>query len=85
MLASRTLAFRHGCPHDRRDQRAGRYAGLGWVSLAADRRRAVEYAHVVGDLVDLYYPEAGKIVLQNASCGCSRGSASIDAYRPSPV
>jgi hypothetical protein len=53
--------------------------------LSADRRTAVDYAHLVRDLVDQYYLEAQKIALQNASCRSRRGSASIDAYPSSPL
>lgn len=47
-----------------------------------DRRTAVDYAHVIRDLVDVYYPKAEKIVLVQDNLNTHAPASLYEAFEP---
>jgi len=55
----------------------------GWREVAVrDRRTAVDYAHILRDLADIYFPKAEKIVLVQDNLNTHRPASLYEAFAP---
>ena len=56
---------------------------LGWRHVeVTDRRTAIDFAHVVRDLLTVYYPEAEKVVLVMDNLNTHKASNLYEAFPP---
>ena len=55
----------------------------GWREVAMrDRRTAIDYAHILRDLADTHFPEAGKILLVQDNLNTHRPASLYEAFDP---